>query len=134
LGIPLLQGEDIDAQPGDTTAATHAVISRSMAERFWPGRSPVGELFLLGGQTPVRVVGVAGDVRQQRLDSVAGFTAYVPTTVMPRSHMSLVVRTAGDPGRMIAPVRAAIREVVPDRPIEEIVPLRTKLSEAAATP
>jgi putative ABC transport system permease protein len=134
LGIPLLQGQDIDAQPTDTTASIQAVISRSMAERFWPGRSPVGELFLLGGQTPVRVVGVAGDVRQQRLDSLAGFTAYVPAAVMPRSHMSLVVRTAGDPARLVGPVREAIREVLPDRPIQEIVPLNTKLAEAASTP
>jgi predicted permease len=134
LGIPLLQGEDVDVAAGaDTTVRLPAVISRNMAERFWPGRSPVGELFMIG-ETPVRVVGVAGDVRQVRLDSVAGYTAYVPETVMPRSHMSLVVRTSGDPARFVEPVRAAIREVAPNQAFEEVVPMRAKLSEAASTP
>jgi predicted permease len=136
LGIPLLQGQDIDAELADTTVRNQAVISRSMAERFWPGRSAVGEVFyvLLGRPVPVRVVGVAGDVRQMRLDSVAGFTAYVPESAMPRSHMSLVVRTNGDPARLVAPVRAAIREVFPNQAFEEVVPMRTKLAEAASTP
>ena len=134
LGIPLLQGDDIAAELPDTATVVAAVISRNMAERFWSGRSALGELFLIGGRTPVRVVGVAGDVRQQRLDSLAGFTVYVPESVMPRSHMSLVVRTEGDPARLVGPVRDAIREMLPNQAIQEIVPMRTKLAEAAATP
>jgi predicted permease len=134
LGIPLLEGEDIDAASTDSVAVVQAIVSRSMAERFWRGRSAVGEAFVIGGRVPARVIGVAGDVRQQRLDSVAGYTIYVPTNVMPRSHMSLVVRTTGDPATLVGPVRAAIREVLPDRPIEEVVPMETKLAEAASTP
>ncbi|HEU4630623.1 MAG TPA: ABC transporter permease [Gemmatimonadaceae bacterium] len=134
LGIPLLQGQDLDPAVADTAQQIQAVISRRMAERFWPGESPVGKLFMLGGEVPTRVVGVAGDVRQQRLDSLAGFTIYVPETIMPRSHMSLVVRTAGDPARLIAPLRAALREVLPGQPVQEITPLRTKLAESASTP
>jgi predicted permease len=133
LGVPLLQGEDVDAALGDTVARAVAVINRSMAERFWSGRSAVGETFLIG-QTPMRVIGVAGDVRSQRLDSVGGFAAYVPERIMPRSHMSMVVRTAGDPAQLIGPVRTAIREVLPNQAIREMVPMRGKLAEAASTP
>ncbi|HEY0970144.1 MAG TPA: ABC transporter permease [Gemmatimonadales bacterium] len=134
IGIPLLRGRDVSTAPGDSTAAVEAVISRRMAETFWPGRDPVGETFVLGGVEPVRVVGVAGDVREQRLDSVAGFTAYVPATIMSRSHVSLVVRSDGDPARLAGPVQRAIREVLPNQAIEEIVPLGAKLGEAASTP
>ena len=74
MGIPLLAGQDLDAVDGDSTAGLVAVISRTMAERFWPGRSPVGELFTLSGN-PIRVIGVAGDVRGTRLDSIADLTA-----------------------------------------------------------
>jgi predicted permease len=134
LDIPLLAGEDVPLPTaGDSVAAPVAVISRQMAERFWPGRSPVGETFEFR-RIPFRVVGVAGDVRSARLDSVAGFTAYIPERIMPRTHMSLVVRTAGDPARLAGPVRAAVREVLPGQAFEEVVPLRAKLSEAASTP
>lgn len=133
LGIPLLAGQDITAAANDSTAPTIAVISRRMAEQVWPGQSAVGQTFAIG-QAVVRVAGVAGDVRNARLDSLAGFTAYLPDETMPRSSMSLVVRTADDPARLAGPVRAAIREVLPGQPFQEVVPLRAKLSDAASTP
>jgi predicted permease len=133
MGIPLVAGEDIGVVEGDSSAGPVAVISRQMAERFWPGRSPIGEMFALSGR-PMRVIGVAGDVRGTRLDSLAGFTAYVPERVMPRASMSMVVRTAGDPAMLATPVRAAIREVIPGQAFQEVVPFRDKVSEAASTP
>jgi predicted permease len=133
MGIPLLAGQDVDAFDGDSTAGAVAVISRQMAERMWPGRSPVGELFRASG-TSIRVIGVAGDVRGTRLDSITGFTAYVPERNMPRATISMVVRTAGDPAQLAAPVRAAIREVLPRQAFQEVVPFRSKVSEAASTP
>jgi predicted permease len=135
LGIPLLAGEDLGTTaPRDSTGATVAVISRRMAERTWPGQSAVGQTFVFAGRIPVRVIGIAGDVRNARLDSVAGFTAYFPDDVMPRSATSLVVRTAGDPERVAGAVRAAVREVLPGQAFQEVVPLRAKVSDAASTP
>jgi predicted permease len=133
LGVPLLAGEDVDAVAGDSTAGPTAIISKRMADRFWPGRNPVGESFLIGPRA-WRVIGVAGDVRSTRLDSIAGYTAYVPERMIPRVHVSLVVRTDGDPARLAGPVRAAIREVLPSRPILQIVPMQDKVAAAAATP
>ena len=132
MGIPLLAGQDVDVVAGDTTAGPVAVISQQLAQRVWPGKSPIGEMLTVAGM-PIRVIGVAGDIRSMRLDSISGFTAYVPDRMMPRSAMSLVVRTAGDPALLAAPVRAAIREVLPRQAFEEVVPFRNKLSEAAAT-
>ena len=140
MGIPLLAGSDVPAVPAtspDTLAARVAVISRAMAERYWPGRSPVGEAFQIVGtdsRTDVRVIGVAGDVRATRLDSASSITAYVPEAAMSRVNMSLVVRTAGDPALLAAAVRDAVREVVPDQAFVELVPMRAKVSEAVATP
>jgi predicted permease len=133
LGVPLLAGQDIDAVAGDSTAAPSAIISRRMAERFWPGESPLGKFFAVGPRT-VRVIGVAGDVRSTRLDSIAGYMAYVPERMMQRVHVSLIVRTDGDPASLAGPVRAAIREVLPRQPILQIVPMQDKVDAAAATP
>jgi predicted permease len=133
LGVPLLAGEDIDAVAGDSTASPSAIISTRMAERFWPGQNPLGKSFVVGPRT-VRVIGVAGDVRSTRLDSIAGYTAYVPERMMQRVHVSLIVRTDGDPARLAGPVRAAIREVLPRQPILQIVPMEDNVAAAAATP
>jgi predicted permease len=133
MGIPLLAGQDLDAVYGDTTVGTVAVVSRRMAERAWPGKSPIGESFEFAGRS-VRVVGVVGDVRSTRLDSIGGFTAYMPDRSMPRAAMSLIVRTRGNPMALTGPVRAAIRETIPGQAFQEVVPLREKLSEAVSTP
>lgn len=132
MGIPLLAGQDIDASSGDSVSGPVAVISKRMADAMWPGRSPVGETFEFSGIT-TRVIGVAGDVRSTRLDSIGGYAAYVPDRMMPRSAMALVVRTSGDPAQYENAVRSAIREVNPRQAFAEVVPFSTKLSEAAST-
>lgn len=65
LGIPLADGRFFDTR--DVAGAEPvALVSRAMAERYWPGRSPLGaqlRLAGLGETEPVRtVVGVVGDV------------------------------------------------------------------------
>ena len=132
MGIPLLAGQDFDLSSGDSTSGSVAIISKQMADRVWPGESAVGQTFVFAN-IPTRVVGVAGDVRSARLDSIGGFDAYVPDRLMPRSAMALVVRTKGDPALMENSVRAAIREVNPGQAFAEVVPFTAKVSEAAST-
>ena len=68
MGLPLRAGRLITAQ--DTKGALRvAVISESLAERFWPNRDPIGARFANGTRdlTPddwLTVVGVVGDIRR----------------------------------------------------------------------
>jgi predicted permease len=81
MGIPLVEGRVLDdadlaagaeavrrrkaIQAGGGAPAEGeavAVINRTMARRFWPGRSAVGRTFRVDG-VPVRVLGVVGDVK-----------------------------------------------------------------------
>src|SRR5512145_2673635 len=48
-----------------------AVVNETLARRFFPGRSPVGERVVLGrGETPaqVEIIGVVADVRNRGLE------------------------------------------------------------------
>ena len=79
LGIPLLRGRLFEA--GDGPGAEHvAVVSRSLAERKWPGEDPLGKLVQFGNMdgdlTPFRIVGVVGDVRDFGLDAEPRPTFY----------------------------------------------------------
>src|SRR5262249_38408116 len=60
LGIPLLRGRLFDGNDGP--GAEHvALVSRSFAERKWPGEDPLGKLVQFGNMdrdlTPFRIVG-----------------------------------------------------------------------------
>jgi hypothetical protein len=82
LGIGLAAGRSFGAEDDDNGAPT-ALVSRAMAELYWPGRSPLGEhLTLTGiGETePRTVVGIVDDVPLVEVSygALSKVGAYVP--------------------------------------------------------
>ena len=102
---------DIQRLPADLTFT--AVISRAMADMFWPGQNPVGKTYVWGGAT-VRIVGVVADVNETGIRQRPAPQAYYPLTLSfsDRGFGSLVsVKTAGNPTAMLPAVRGALRSV-----------------------
>ena len=104
-GIPLLAGRDLGALDGSDSPAV-GVVSRRLADRFFPGQSAVGERLLVddGNPTPrtVEIVGVAGDVHEVGLEVEPGPRMYVPLAQVPERSMVYgrnlfwVVRSRGE--------------------------------------
>ena len=73
-------------------------VSRSFAERFWPGEDPVGRQVRRNNSKLLTVVGVVGDVVDVGFGQPVEPTLYVPylqnNPVI--AQVSLVVRTTGD--------------------------------------
>jgi hypothetical protein len=72
------------------------------------------------------VVGIVGDVRQVGLAEAPPPAVYFPQLIAPRLLATLVVRTAGDPMALAAPIRGVIRDIDPNQPIRNMLPLRTR--------
>lgn len=135
LGIPLLEGRDIS--PTDTdTAPRVVVVSRSMAERYWPGGDPLGARIKYGradSPTPwMEVVGVVGDIRSGSPSEEPRPSTYLPLAQQPRLTMTFVIRTAGDPLRMAGSLREVVHELDPNLPITALAPLTDLLAERTA--
>jgi predicted permease len=101
------------------------IISRRMAEKYWPDEDPIGKRFRLGFldmQLPwVQIVGVVGNTTQMGLDRGEPEEFYLPLRQFPQPvGMHLVVRTRMDPAAAVASVRAAIQSVVSDEPIHDV--------------
>jgi putative ABC transport system permease protein len=134
MRIPLLRGrllQDSDLAPG---AAQVVVINEEMARRFWPGQDAVGRRFKYGldpgADRPWKtVVGVAADMRRQRLDEPA-----IPFMFQPgvTSQMDIAVRTIGDPETQREPIRAAMRALDPTAPPYGIVTVEQRLGRTVA--
>jgi len=124
LAIPVLAGR------GFTTADLHsdqgvAVVSQTLAERFYPGGEAVGRRLWLGrgpGQEDpgMLIIGVVGDVLQGALDSTPEPTIYQPYTESDWGFMTLLVRSSGDPTPLVGEVRARIHTLDPRLPTESI--------------
>ncbi|MGD2153667.1 MAG: ABC transporter permease, partial [Gemmatimonadales bacterium] len=131
MGIPLLSGRTFvrsDVPDGPNVG----IISRRMAEEFFPNVDPVGRQFVLPWDPPVhfQIVGVVGDVRLGSLDSETRPTMYWSLSQAPRSTMNLVVRTQGEPAALA--LRNAIWSVDPDVPISNLRAMTSVVSASLA--
>jgi predicted permease len=123
LGIPLIAGRLFNRD--DTTQTQPVVIvSRSFAERIWPGQQAIGKRvghLFLGIDTCI-VAGVVGDVKSD-LAGEAPLTIYLPYSQIPdkytwlTSSMTIVIRTESNPLGVLHAAREAVQSVDPEIPI-----------------
>ena len=83
MGIELLQGRTFTNDEA-VTLNSNVVISRSTAERLWPGRSPLGQRIRQAGETSRKqaftVIGVVEDVKQNDWRDDGEAVVYFPLT------------------------------------------------------
>jgi predicted permease len=133
IGTPILQGRAI-LRTDDITAPRVAVITRSLADRLWPGENGLGRQFSQAGvenPTPWTVVGVVGHVAS----SVA--TEDLPHVFLPLrqsslSDLTILVRSdpGTDPSALGEQVRGAFRSVDPGLPIPRLVSAQSLVARA----
>ena len=114
VGTPLQAGRTFDARDRAGAPAV-AVISRSLAERAWPGEIALGRRIRFGGpDEPLRtVVGVVADVKSQTLMETARPTIYLPHTQVYEPRMTVMARGAAYGPGLVTAMQAAIRDVDP---------------------
>jgi predicted permease len=120
VGIPVLGGRVFDASDGPD-APPAAVISQSLAQKYFPGADPIGRRIQFGNmdgdQRLLEIVGVVGNVREYGLDSAPAPTVYANTFQRPQSYsLAMVVRAQGDPETLIPSMRQAVRSLNPETP------------------
>ena len=105
------------------------VVNEAMAQRFWPGESPVGKRITIwrDEKFPREIVGVVGDTRS-RPGEPAGAQMYVPYAQDANwGSLSLVVRSSADPASLVAAARNevhALDKAIPvynARPMSDVV-------------
>jgi putative ABC transport system permease protein len=101
-----------------------------MARKCWPNQDPTGKRFGDGRGPWLTVVGVIGDMRQTSLADEPDVEWYMPYRQGPGPGMALVIRTAGDPMRLVPAVRAAVREMDKDLPLADVGLLADNVSRS----
>jgi putative ABC transport system permease protein len=132
MKIRLLEGRFLDARDS-TDAPRTSVINETMARRYFPDRSPIGQTIVNPHGKSV-VVGVVGDVRNQGLDSEPKKQVYLPMRQSPTAAMALVARTERDPMSFAGTIRSAVRAVDADQPIYEMSTMDQVLARAVFLP
>ena len=122
LGVLLVEGRDFTAHD----RAPIVIIDDLLAARLWPGRSAVGQHFLIGQGEANRRVSVVGVVRSLKLRSVIGDgipQIYVPYRVWQRTPMALVIHAQSPSAGLTADLRRVVAAFDPRLPIFDVRPL-----------
>jgi putative ABC transport system permease protein len=142
MGVRVVAGRGLEPRD-DGGASPVLVVNRSLAKRFFGSDDPVGQLVHLDGRMdlpPQQVVGVVDDMRQARLDQEPApqfFIDYRQVLALTRARqmpvpaqerlafgfLSFVVRTDGDPARLITTVRSLIGRVDSNVGIDAMLPM-----------
>lgn len=121
MRVPLVEGRGF--APADRAGAPDViVVNEAFAQRFWPGEEALGKRVSVSGtEGPfAEVIGVAKDGKYVTLGEDPKPFFFIPLLQHPEARVTLVARTAGAPGPLAGPLRAEIRSLDPDLPIESI--------------
>jgi predicted permease len=122
MGIPLVRGRLF--QESDGPDAPHvAVVSQSLAKRYWPNEDPLGKQIQFGNMDGdlrlLSIVGIVGDVRDNGLDRDPRPTVYTNYFQRPATtaEFSIVVRGHGDVASLTNAMRREAHALNPEMPV-----------------
>jgi predicted permease len=131
LGIPILEGHTFEP-PDPDRPRRDMIVSRALAERYWPGGHAVGKrVRTMPFGEWFTIIGVTGNVRGTTLEQPPDETMYLPIVAIPASvggmggaggsaggpdtarwtprDVAVVVRTAGPPSLIATHAEDAVR-------------------------
>jgi putative ABC transport system permease protein len=148
MGVPLLHGRYLNADDKEGSEIV-VVVNRRLAEQSWPGQDPIGKRLRLGTAsmlTPwATVVGEVEDVREDSPDKPAKQQYYFtdaqakamagslssPTSLNGNGGY-IAVRTAMPPEQMENALRATVRSIDPQLPLDQVQSMEHAVSETEA--
>jgi putative ABC transport system permease protein len=133
IGVPLLAGRMFDQR--DAAGERVIIIGKSLADKVFPGRDPVGKRIkyaAVQAQSEL-VVGVVGDVKITGLDEALRPVIYYPFRTNSSMFQTLVVRTQGDPNVLAGAVRSEVRGLEPDVAIFNVRSMDRMIADTPAS-
>jgi putative ABC transport system permease protein len=124
MRVRMLSGRGFDARDR-VGALPVAMVSRRMAEEYWPGQDPIGRRFRITSDDKwVTIVGIVPDVRHTWFMNRLDPTFYVPLGQWGPSDMVFTLRGSGDAPSLAQAGRAAVLSLDPDQPVYGVATMR----------
>lgn len=136
-GQRLLDGRLLMPNDDDGKAAPQVVVvNQALATRDFRGQNPVGRRFYTGDTTFATIVGVVSDIRN--VGPVSDPAPEMYWTYLQAgtgdSRFPLMIRTRGDPTKVIAAIRRAIAGVDPTAAVSDIATMPDIITQSLGRP
>ncbi|HUP43779.1 MAG TPA: ABC transporter permease [Thermoanaerobaculia bacterium] len=130
LGIPLLEGRDLDPRDRRESPPV-AVVNRAAARLLWPDEGALGRRFGLFGTPEVReVVGVVADAKHEAVGEEPQPQIYLSRRQSYHPDLWVVVRSGGDPAAALATLRNELRLLDPALAVSDMGTLEERAAES----
>ena len=134
LQIPLKQGR-MFTRTETLEQKGVVIINETLAREYFPDQNPIGKKITIdmrNENTPSEIIGVVGDVKQQRLDVPADAAVYWPHPELAYSFMTVVIRTEGKPLDYAPMAATIVHQIDPDQPLADIREITDLLGDSTA--
>ncbi len=142
LQVPLKQGRFLNAQDNQATAPPVIVINQSLAQKYFPHESPLGQRIQTGFDDPGdgkpgtwrEIVGVVADVKRMSISEAPQPEYYVPFAQAAVAPPFIAMRVAGDPAAYEHAVAAAVAELDKQVPVYRVRTMEEGVATSSAQP
>jgi len=135
LGISVIDGRVFD-QRDRIGSPRVCLINQSFARKYFPDQNPIGRRIVVvwSNEAPTEIVGIVGDIRQGGLSVEPHPTVFLAQAQVPAYITHLVVRTLGDPSRLVKAIKRGIQEVDKAQAVTKIKTMDEYLSASLQRP
>ncbi len=135
MSIPLIAGRYFKESDNENNANV-AIVSRSLAEKYFAGQSALGEHLSIdhGFSFRCEIIGVVGDVLHRSLAGDASPTVYVPYTQAPGLRSNVVIKTRTNPLAMAGALKDQVQALDPNVPVFGIHAMDYFISDSVERP
>src|SRR6185312_1218194 len=112
LNIPMLSGRDF-TDHDDLKSPGVVIVNQAFAQKYFPNENPIGKRFTpgasnSGGPQAREILGIVGNVRNQRLDLQERPVYFVPLAQLNFGSMTVCLRTSVEPHSITSAVRSVV--------------------------
>lgn len=135
LDVPVIAGRTFTPEDTPTSLIT-AVINRTLAERFFSDRDPIGRRIRIGPNPKGAwrtIVGVVGDMRQSGPEAPVQPELYLPIAQDTYADLTLAIRTQSQPLALAATLRDVVHSIDPTLPVIGTTTMEQILSDHVAS-
>ena len=131
MGIPIKRGRGFDTRE----AAPSVIVNETFTTTYFPGQDAIGRRLRFAPDLPAfTIVGIAGDVKVRGAREGPRVETYVPYWQLTEPGMFVIVKAAGDPNRLAAPLRQAVYSIDRNVPVSGITTLSGMVGDAIEQP
>jgi predicted permease len=122
MGMQIVAGRNFTQNDGETSPRV-AIVDQTLANRYWPGQSPMGRRLMIWG-IPFTVVGEVKNSKHAAMNELPEPMVYLSYFQEPDNEAIVQVRTKGDPTALGPALTEAIQQIDRSLPVYDVRSMR----------